>query len=100
MKIGVVTGNVVSTIKYESYVGYKLLKVRPLTLQGELAGEEVVALDAVDAGIGDIVLMNNDGGAAQMVMGDKSLIASVTVCGVVDSYTWQGKTVYCHQGGL
>ena len=34
--------------------------------------------------------------AAQMVMGDKKLIASVTVCGVVDSYTWQGKTVHCH----
>ena len=96
MKIGVVTGTVVSTIKYEKYVGYKLLKVRHLTLEGEMTGEELVALDAADAGIGDIVLVNNDGGAAQMVMGDKTLIASVTICGVIDSYTWQGKTVFCH----
>ena len=95
MKIGVVTGTVVSTIKYEKYVGYKLLKVRHLTLEGEMTGEELVALDAADAGIGDIVLVNNDGGAAQMVMGDKTLIASVTICGVIDSYTWQGKTVFC-----
>ena len=96
MKIGVVTGTVVSTIKYEKYVGYKLLKVRHLTLEGEMTGEELVALDVADAGIGDIVLVNNDGGAAQMIAGDKTLIASVTICGVIDSYTWQGKTVFCH----
>ncbi len=96
MKIAKVTGTVVSTIKYEKYRGMKLLRVRHLTLEGELTGEELVALDAADAGVGDIVLVNNDGGAAQMVMGDKTLIASVTVCGVIDSYTWQGRTVHCH----
>ena len=96
MKIAVVTGTVVSTIKYEKYVGYKLLKIRHLTLEGEMTGEELVALDVADAGIGDIVLVNNDGGAAQMIAHDKTLIASVTICGVIDSYTWQGKTVYCH----
>ncbi|MBR1409025.1 MAG: EutN/CcmL family microcompartment protein [Clostridia bacterium] len=96
MKIAKVTGTVVSTIKYEKYRGMKLLRVRHLTLEGELTGEELVALDAADAGVGDIVLVNNDGGAAQMVMGDKTLIASVTICGVIDSYTWQGRTVHCH----
>lgn len=96
MKLGKVTGTVVSTIKYEKYVGCKLLKVRHLTLEGELTGEELVALDAADAGLGDIVLVNNDGGAAQMIMEDKKLIASVTICGVVDSYIWQGKVVHCH----
>ena len=96
MKIAVVTGTVVSTIKYEKYRGFKMLKVRHLTLEGEMTGEELVALDAADAGIGDIVLVNNDGGAAQMITGDKELIASVTICGVIDSYTWQGKTVNCH----
>lgn len=87
---------VVSTVKYEKYRGYKLLKVRHLTLEGEMTGEELIALDAADAGIGDIVLVNNDGGAAQMITGDKTLIASVTICGVVDCYTWQGKHVACH----
>ena len=77
----------VSTVKYEKYRGYKLLKVRHLTLEGEMTGEELIALDAADAGIGDIVLVNNDGGAAQMITGDKTLIASVTICGVVDCYT-------------
>ena len=63
MKIARVTGTVVSTIKYEKYVGMKLLRVRHLTLDGQPTGEELIALDAADAGIGDIVLVNNDGGA-------------------------------------
>ena len=96
MKIAKVTGTVVSTIKYDRYRGFKLLKIRHLTLDGEETGEELIALDAADAGLGDIVLVNNDGGAAQMVTGDYKLIASVTICGVVDSYTWQGKHVHCH----
>ena len=96
MKIAQVTGTVVSTIKYDKYVGMKLLRVRHLTLEGQPTGEELVALDAADAGVGDIVLVNNDGGAAQMIMGDTKLIASVTICGVIDSYSWQGKTVRCH----
>ena len=93
MKIAKVTGTVVSTIKYEKYRGFKMLKVRHLNLEGEFDGEELVALDAADAGVGDIVLVNNDGGAAQMVVDDKTIIASVTICGVIDSYTWQGKHV-------
>ena len=67
-----------------------------LTLEGQPTGEELIALDAADAGIGDIVLVNNDGGAAQMIMDDTKLIASVTICGVIDSYSWQGQTVHCH----
>ena len=96
MKIAQVTGTVVSTIKYDKYVGMKLLRVRHLTLDGQPTGEELIALDAADAGIGDIVLVNNDGGAAQMIMGDTKLIASVTISGVIDSYSWQGQTVHCH----
>ena len=96
MKIARVTGTVVSTIKYEKYVGMKLLRVRHLTLDGQPTGEELIALDAADAGIGDIVLVNNDGGAAQMIMGDTKLIASVPICGVIDAYSWQGQTVHCH----
>ena len=59
-------------------------------------GEEMVAIDMADAGVGDIVLTNNDGGAAKMITGDKEIIAGLTICGVVDSYTWQGRTIQCH----
>ena len=96
MKLGRVTGTVVSTVKYEKYVGMKLLKVRHLDLALQEVGEDLIALDAADAGVGEIGLVNNDGGAAQMVMGDKILIVSVTICGVIDSFTCQGKTTHCH----
>lgn len=96
MKLARVTGTVVSTVKYEKYIGLKLLRVRHLDLNMNEVGEELVALDAANAGIGDIVLVNNDGGAAQMILDDKTLIASVTICGVIDSFTCQGKTVHCH----
>ena len=96
MKLARVTGTVVSTVKYEKYRGMKLLRVRHLDLNLNEVGEELVALDAANAGVGDIVLVNNDGGAAQMVMDDKTLIASVTVCGVIDSFTCQGRTTHCH----
>jgi len=96
VKLAKVTGTVVSTVKYEKYMGLKLLRVRQLTLDGEAVGEELVALDAVDAGLGDIVLLNNDGGAAQMVMNDREIIASVTICGIVDAYTVGERTVKCH----
>ena len=96
MKLARVTGTVVSTVKYEKYRGLKMLLVRHLDLDLNEVGEELVALDAANAGLGDIVLVNNDGGAAQMVLNDKTLIASVTICGVIDSFTVQGKTVHCH----
>ena len=96
MKLSKVTGTVVSTIKYDRYQGHKLLKVRHLTLDGWTVGEEMVAIDMADAGVGDIVLTNNDGGAAKMITGDKEIIACLTICGVVDSYTWQGRTIQCH----
>ena len=31
-----------------------------------------------------------------MITGDREIIAGLTICGVVDSYTWQGHTVQCH----
>ena len=96
MKLARVTGTVVSTVKYEKYRGLKMLLVRHLDLDLNEVGEELVALDAANAGIGDVVLVNNDGGAAQMVLDDKTLIASVTICGVIDSFTAMGKTVHCH----
>ena len=92
MKIAKVTGTVVSTVKYERYVGLKMLKVRHVDLEGNPVGDEMVALDAANAGIGDVVLVNNDGGAAKMIMGDSDLVASITICGIIDHYTCQGKT--------
>ena len=56
MKIGRVTGTVVSTGKLESLEGIKLLLVQPLDKEMEKSGTPFVACDTVQAGTGDIVI--------------------------------------------
>ena len=93
MKIAKVVGNVVSTVKDESFQSYKLMVVEYLNPDGTADGKRQIAFDAADAGIGDIVLVNIDGGAANMFTGDKNLIADLTICGVLDSFTINGKQI-------
>lgn len=81
----------VSTIKDESYYGHKLMIVDYIDEAGNLTGNQVIVFDCADAGIGDVVLVNVDGGAAGMFLGKKT-IADLTICGVVDSLTLDGET--------
>lgn len=93
MRIAKVVGNVVSTIKEETHYNKKMMIIEYLDLELNPIGERVIALDAVDAGIGDIVLTSKDGGSAKMLFEDKSLIADVTICGVIDHFTVEGNVV-------
>ena len=63
--IGRVVGNVVATQKNAKLEGAKLLLVQPLDLDGAARGTPVLAIDGVDAGVGDRVLLIQDGRAAQ-----------------------------------
>ncbi len=67
--IGRVVGDLVATQKHPSHEGRKVLLVQPLNLDGSNRGDAVVALDAVDAGIGDLVLFTTDGFAAMTAVG-------------------------------
>lgn len=92
MKIARVVGNVVSTIKDEGHHGYKLMLVEYITPELQPDGVRQIVFDAADAGVGDIVLVNTDGGAANMLLDDKEIIADCTICGVLDSLTIEGET--------
>ena len=91
MRIARVVGNVVSTIKDRSYHGHKLMIVEYLDEDGNPCESRKIVFDVADAGVGDVVLVNVDGGAANMMMGEE-IIADLTICGVLDSYTYDGKT--------
>ena len=91
VRIATVVGNVVSTVKDKSYYGRKLMIVEYMDEDGRPSGARQIAFDAGQAGIGDIVLISTDGGAANMFLG-KDVIADVTICGVLDSFTYDGKT--------
>lgn len=89
MLIGRVTGSIAATQKYAKLEGVKLLLVQPLDLGGRDEGGAVLALDGVDAGVGDRVLLVQEGKAAQLVL-DKGVAAvDAAVVGVVDAVELQ-----------
>lgn len=90
MKLARVVGNVVSTIKDPGYHGQKLMIIDYIDEDGRLTGNQAIAFDVADAGIGDTVLINVDGGAANMFLG-RSCIADLTICGVIDHITLDGE---------
>ena len=91
MRLARVVGNVVSTVKERTHSNYKLLIVRYLDGEGNPVETEQIVFDGADAGVGDLVLVNVDGGAAKMLLGDKEIIADNTICGVIDHWTFDGK---------
>ncbi|MGA2613191.1 MAG: EutN/CcmL family microcompartment protein [Spirochaetia bacterium] len=85
MIIARVVGNVVSTEKHPQYRGYKILVVQPIDPRGEPKGKSFLALDGVQAGVGDRVLVVDEGGSARSVLGDEGAVTVRTVaCGIVD----------------
>jgi ethanolamine utilization protein EutN len=84
VKLGRVIGRVWATAKDPSLASRKILLVRPTDLEGRAAGEAYLALDSVDAGPGDPVLVLDEGGSAGIVLDlDEPPIRTVIV-GVVD----------------
>ncbi len=96
MRLAKVVGNVVSTIKEEGYTGYKLMLVQYLEPDSTPTGPRMIAFDCADAGIGDIVLVNIDGGAGNMLLDDDHVIVDLVICGLVDSYTAFGEETIIH----
>ena len=81
-----VKGNVVSTQKNSNLKGHKLLIVHPIDLKNNYMGKkDVVALDFVNAGIGDTVLLVQEGKAVQQILGHRKTPAHSVIVAVVDS---------------
>lgn len=85
MLIARVIGEVVATRKHPSHENRKALVVQPLSLDGNPMGNTLVALDAVDAGVGDQVLVTTEGFSAMSSVGYQALAPiDAAVIGVVD----------------
>ncbi len=85
MIIGRVIGDVVATQKAPSHEGRKILVVQPLNLDGSDRGEAVLALDAVDAGIGDRVLIVTEGFSAMTAVERPNSPIDMAVIGIIDA---------------
>ena len=84
MLIARVMGEVVTTQKHSSHEGRKALMVQPLNLDGSNRGDAVVALDAVDAGVGDRVLLVTEGFSAMTSVGRPQSPIDMAVIGFID----------------
>jgi len=84
MLIARVIGDVVATQKDSSHNARKILLVQPLNLDGSDCGEAVLALDAVDAGIGERVLLSTEGFSAMTAVGRPNSPIDAAVIGVID----------------
>ena len=84
MLIGRVVGELVSTHKHESHQGRKALLVQPLNLDGTTRGDALIAFDAVDAGVGDRVLVVTEGFSAMTAVGRPQSPIDMAVIGFVD----------------
>lgn len=84
MIIARVVGNVVATQKEASHEAKKILLIQPLDLENQPMGDAIVALDAVDAGVGDRVLAVQEGFSAMTSVGHTESPIDAAVIGVVD----------------
>ena len=84
MLIGRVVGELVSTQKHESHQGRKALLVQPLNLDGTNRGDALIAFDAVDAGVGDRVLVVTEGFSAMTAVGRPQSPIDMAVIGFID----------------
>lgn len=87
-----VTGTIVSTQKNENLRHYKLLIVQPIDLEGKHIGRDLLAIDQVDAGVGDTVLCIQEGAGAQQILKRKDVPVHTVVVAVVDGMSEEIKT--------
>jgi ethanolamine utilization protein EutN len=88
MILGRVCGTVVSTIEHPFYDGKKQLIVRACTPDGAFDGDRyVVAIDLVGAGVGETVLVEDEGTSARQLMGVPNGPVRSVIIGIVDHVT-------------
>jgi microcompartment protein CcmK/EutM len=93
MLIARVIGTTVSTIKDEKIQGRKLLIVRQTDEHGAATGKPYVAIDTVDAGIGDLVLTASGSSARQTAI-TKDTPVDAVIMAMIDSLEVEGQIVY------
>ena len=93
MQMGKVVGTVVSTQKEKELEGLKFLIVKGCDFDGKPNGAAVVAVDAVGAGIGEVVLYASGSSARQTAV-TKDRPVDATIMAIVDSVEVEGKTRY------
>lgn len=93
MNMGLVVGTVVATRKEEELTGLKFLLVRAIDLEGKPTSTQVVAADAVGAGVGEVVLWAA-GSSARQTKVTKDRPIDATIMAIVDTVEVGGTVKY------
>ncbi len=93
MLIAKVIGTTVSTIKDPKLVGQKLLILRQADERGVVSGKPYVAIDTVDAGVGDLVLTCAGSSARQTAL-TKDTPVDTVIMAIIDSLQIDGESVF------
>lgn len=86
-----VVGNLVATIKTKSHENYKIMAVKPVDNNGKIIGNTILALDTAQAGVGDCVLVIQEGNSIRSIMNDNIAAVDALIIGVVDYIKADGK---------
>lgn len=93
MLIARVVGTVVSTIKDDKLIGRKILIVREATTENELVGKPIAAIDTVDSGIGDLVLIAQ-GSSARQTQLTKDTPTDAVIMAIIDELAVDGTITF------
>ena len=92
-----VVGTVVSPVQIPILDGEKLLLLRPVAPDGRPLGKTRVGIDRAGAGVGDRVLVIDEGNSARQILGDAKAPVKTVVIGFVDQVELGGRVVHDHR---
>lgn len=92
-----VIGTVVSPVQIPILDGETLLLLRPVSPDGHATGKTRIGIDRAQAGVGDRVLVLDEGNSARQIMGKPEGAVKTIVIGVVDYVERTGKLEYDHR---
>lgn len=84
MKLARIIGSVVASRKHDCFKGHKILIVQPVDENGADSGQSFLACDTVNAGPGDLVLVQQEGNTARQLLGTAKDPFHSVIVGVVD----------------
>ncbi len=85
MQICRIIGDIVSTQKNPEFKGHKLLIVEPVNLDKTTSiGNSMIAVDIVNAGKDDLVLVNKEGSSARLVLDNENIPVQAIIIGIID----------------
>ena len=88
MIIGKITGTIFSTINHKFYDAKKMMIVDKINADGNPTGKYLIAVDSVEAGIGETVLVIDEGNSARQIIKDSEAPIRSIIVGIIDDINY------------